>query len=94
MSRNGSELGTGDDRSGLPLADIRVVETGRFAAAPACATVLADWGAEVIKLEPPGGDPARGRGLIGGVSQPGSQNPRFALHNRSRRIVTPDLRLA
>ncbi len=49
-----------------PLSGVRVIEVGRFAAGPACATVLADWGADVIKIEPPGGDPARGRGVIEG----------------------------
>lgn len=71
-----------------PLAGIRVVEAGRFAAAPSCATVLADWGAEVIKLEPPDGDPARGPGSL---TQ--SVNPRFDVHNRTRRSVALDLGL-
>jgi crotonobetainyl-CoA:carnitine CoA-transferase CaiB-like acyl-CoA transferase len=69
----------------LPLTGYRIVEAGRLAAGPSCATVLADWGAEVIKLEPPGGDPARGAGRLGTV------NPRFALHNRSRRSLAVDL---
>ena len=73
-----------------PLSGIRVIEIGRFAAGPACATVLADWGAEVTKIEPPGGDPARGRGVIeqGGAPR---VNPRFEVHNRSRRSVVLDL---
>jgi len=62
-----------------------VVEAGRFASAPSCATVLADWGADVIKIEPPTGDPARGPGSIDGAS-----NPRFELHNRSRRSAAID----
>lgn len=71
-----------------PLAGIRVVEAGRFASAPSCGTVLADWGAEVIKLEPPGGDPARGPGSLEGGQ---GLNPRFDVHNRSRRSVVLDL---
>ncbi|GAA0985635.1 CaiB/BaiF CoA-transferase family protein [Acrocarpospora macrocephala] len=69
-----------------PLTGIRVVELGRFAAAPSCATVLADWGADVVKVEPPDGDPARGRG-----AHDGGANPRFQVHNRSRRSVALNL---
>lgn len=77
-----------DQPTDAPLAGIRVVEAGRFASAPSCATVLADWGAEVIKLEPPGGDPARAPGSLAR-----SVNPRFDVHNRTRRSVALDLRL-
>ncbi len=71
-----------------PLDGWTVVELGRFASAPSCATLLADWGATVIKIEPPEGDPARGPGSVAaGVVA----NPRFDLHNRSRRSVALDL---
>jgi crotonobetainyl-CoA:carnitine CoA-transferase CaiB-like acyl-CoA transferase len=76
-----------------PLSGVRVIEIGRFAAGPACATVLADWGADVVKIEPPGGDPARGRGLIEQQDVP-VVNPRFEVHNRSRQSLALDLRLA
>lgn len=43
-----------------PLDDIRVLELGAFLAGPFCGQLLADFGAEVIKVEPPGkGDPMR-----------------------------------
>ncbi len=43
-----------------PLSGLRILELGHFIAAPFCTRVLADLGAEVIKVEPPGkGDPAR-----------------------------------
>ena len=42
-----------------PLAGLKVIDAGSFIAAPAAATVMADLGAEVIKLEPPAGDPFR-----------------------------------
>ena len=51
--------GTAEERSG-PLADLRVIEMGQLLAGPFCGQLLADFGAEVIKLEPPGaGDPMR-----------------------------------
>lgn len=43
-----------------PLDDVRVLELGAFLAGPFCGQLLADFGAEVIKVEPPGkGDPMR-----------------------------------
>ena len=42
-----------------PLQGIKVVELATYVAAPACPRILGDWGAEVIKIEAPGGDPGR-----------------------------------
>lgn len=42
-----------------PLAGIRVLELGHFIAAPFATRVLGDLGAEIIKIEPPTGDPVR-----------------------------------
>ena len=42
-----------------PLAGIRVIEAATWLAAPSAAALLADLGADVIKIEPPGGDPWR-----------------------------------
>ena len=73
------------------LADLRVVELGVWVAAPAAAALLADWGADVIKVEPPAGDPMRNVfGALGiGNEMP---NPAFALDNRGKRSVVLDLR--
>jgi crotonobetainyl-CoA:carnitine CoA-transferase CaiB-like acyl-CoA transferase len=46
--------------SKLPLEGIRVIELGQLLAGPFTGTLLAYFGAEVIKVEPPGGDPIRG----------------------------------
>ncbi len=54
-----------------PLSDLRVIEMGQLLAGPFCGQLLADFGAEVIKIEPPGqGDPMRewGREKSGGRS--------------------------
>ena len=42
-----------------PLEGVNVVELGVWVAAPAAGGILADWGADVVKIEPPAGDPAR-----------------------------------
>lgn len=74
-----------------PLEGIRVVELGFWVAGPAAAGILADWGAEVIKIEPPTGDPMRGLFThAAGVDVP--INPPFELDNRGKRSITLDLR--
>ena len=73
------------------LAALRVVEMGVWVAAPAAGALLADWGADVIKVEPPSGDPMRNAfGSLGiGKDFP---NPAFAQDNRGKRSVVLDLR--
>jgi crotonobetainyl-CoA:carnitine CoA-transferase CaiB-like acyl-CoA transferase len=83
---------TGPDPDGFAaLADLRVVELGVWVAAPAASALLADWGADVIKVEPPAGDPMRHAfGSLGiAVDFP---NPAFAQDNRGKRSVVLDLR--
>ena len=46
----------------LPLQGLRLVELGHYIAAPFATRLLADLGAEVIKVEPPEGDPVRSWG--------------------------------
>lgn len=70
-----------------PLAGIKVVELGVWVAGPSCAAVLADWGADVIKIEPPEGDPFRGLGAAFGAVM----NPPFELDNRGKRSIALDL---
>ena len=74
---------------GGPLDGIRVVELGVWVAGPGAAGILADWGADVVKIEPPGGDPARSfqRTLGGDLDV----NPVFELDNRGKRGIALDL---
>lgn len=75
-----------------PLEGIRVVELGVWVAGPAAGGILADWGADVIKVEPPTGDPARIFGkMLGGDLD---SNPPFELDNRSKRSIVLDLSTA
>ncbi len=73
-----------------PLEGIRVVELGVWVAGPAAGCLLADWGADVVKIEPPGiGDPARTFSRMLGADLP--SNPIFENDNRSKRSIAIDL---
>jgi formyl-CoA transferase len=74
-----------------PLADLVVIELGTLIAGPFCGQILADFGAEVIKVEDPGkGDPMRqwGRSLPQGLS------PWWPVIGRGKKSVTVNLRSA
>jgi len=72
-----------------PLEDVRVVELGVWVAGPGAGGILADWGADVVKVEPPEGDPARNFGRMLGGDLP--TNPVFELDNRGKRSISLDL---
>ena len=71
-----------------PLDGFRVVEIGVWVAGPSCGAILADWGADVLKLEPPNGDPFRWFYRAYGV--PMDENPSFELDNRGKRSIVLD----
>lgn len=72
-----------------PLEGVNVVELGVWVAGPAAAGVLGDWGADVIKIEPLLGDPARTfQNLLG---RPMPDNPVFELDNRNKRSIALDI---
>ena len=76
---------------GGPLEGIKVVEMGVWVAGPAAGGILSDWGADVVKIEPPGlGDPARMFQYMLGGDLP--YNPVFENDNRSKRSIVADLR--
>ncbi|MCB1248223.1 MAG: CoA transferase [Acidimicrobiales bacterium] len=76
----------------LPLEGITVLEVDNWGFSPSAGTVLADWGADVIKVEPPGkGDPIRG--IFGAVSFGEGSMVNF-MHeqwNRNKRSMAIDL---
>lgn len=79
-----------------PMDGFRIVELGVWVAAPAAGAILADWGADVIKIEPPAGDPARSFGRMMGLDDDlgTASNPPFQMDNRSKRSIVLDLATA
>ncbi len=75
------------DRS-QPLAGVRVLEFGQAVSSPMCTMLLGDLGADVLKIEPPQGDPARGYGppFVAGES------PYFLSVNRNKRSTVFNLK--
>jgi crotonobetainyl-CoA:carnitine CoA-transferase CaiB-like acyl-CoA transferase len=71
-----------------PLEGVRVLECSSFLAGPVAAMLLADWGADVVKLEPIGGEVAR---HFEPASEPGMSSV-FLAGNRGKRSVCADLR--
>ncbi|MCA1409144.1 CoA transferase [Ensifer sp. IC3342] len=72
-----------------PLAGVKVLDLSRVLAGPYCTALLADLGAEVIKLEPPAGDDYR---HIGPFSR--GESALFTLNNRGKRSIVLDLKNA
>ena len=72
-----------------PLEGIKVVELGVWVAGPAAGGILADWGADVVKIESPTGDPARMFGRMLGLD--GDESPPFEMDNRGKRSIVLDL---
>jgi crotonobetainyl-CoA:carnitine CoA-transferase CaiB-like acyl-CoA transferase len=72
-----------------PLSGLRVLEIGHFVAAPFCTRLLGDLGADVIKIEPPEGDPVRrwGEDIDG-------RSLWWSMHGRNKRSVTVNLKSA
>ena len=80
-----------ESRHGRPLAGLRVVELTHWMAGPLAGGLLADWGADVIRVEPPGGDPMRAifAQLGARVDAP---NGGFVAANRGKRSVQLEIK--
>ena len=78
--------------SELPLGGVVVLDVSSFIAAPAAAVVLADFGADVIKIEPPGdGDPHR-NSFRNASYPPSDKNFPWQLDGRLKRSLSLDLK--
>lgn len=74
-----------------PLAGVRVLDLSRALAGPYCTMMLADAGADVLKVEPPAGDDSRGWGPIAHRGD-AEQSAYFLSANRGKRSVRLDLK--
>ena len=72
-----------------PLSGIKVVEVASWLAAPCCASLMADMGADVIKVEPPEGDTYRK--MFDAMLGDGSVHPSFQFDNRGKRGICVNL---
>ena len=87
MGETEQSAGLPDAGARPPLEGLRVVELGQYIAAPAAGQILSDLGADVIKLEPPGGDASRRLGWT-----KDDCGPMFSAYNRDKRSVVLDVR--
>lgn len=74
-----------------PFSGVRVIEVAAWTFVPAAAAILADLGADVIKVEPPSGDPQRALRNRLRSEDPDAPNPFLEIPNRGKRSITLDL---
>ena len=74
------------------MEHIKVVELSTYLAAPTAARVLAEWGADCIKIESPQGDPARTQGAVFNMPYSDEENLAFDVANFNKRFVTLNLK--
>jgi len=70
------------------LQGIKVVEYATYHAAPGAGLILSDWGADVVKVEPPAGDPIRN--FFGTIGVESAVNPAFEFDNGGKRSIVVD----
>ncbi len=78
--------------TGKPLEGIKVVDLTYYVAGPGTAKILSDWGADVIKIEPPGGEPGRMTGVTLGVPSEDDFNPYFGTYNANKKAIALNLK--
>jgi CoA:oxalate CoA-transferase len=72
-----------------PLADFRILDLSMFVAGPFGTATLAELGADVIKVEPPGGDPVRQNNVGPSIA---GESAQFHTYNHDKRSVILDLK--
>lgn len=93
MAQLAKPIGPDDARSALPLSGIRILDVASFIAAPVAATVLGDYGADVIKVEPLGeGDPNRTIAVVASGYPKSPVNYPWHLDSRGKRSLAIDLK--
>jgi crotonobetainyl-CoA:carnitine CoA-transferase CaiB-like acyl-CoA transferase len=75
-----------------PFEGVRVVELAQWVFVPVAGALLADWGADVVHIEPREGDPYRGLATQGIGAERGGVNLSLALANRGKRSLALDVR--
>ena len=84
--------GPPDRASAGPLDGIRVLEVAMYGFVPSAGAVLAEWGADVIKVEHAvTGDPQRGLRQTGSLRVEGDPNPNIEHANRGKRAIGLDM---
>lgn len=75
-----------------PMSGVRVLEVAQWTFVPAAGAVLADWGADVVKVEHPRtGDSQRGLRRLGNIAIEGTRNPVMEHANRGKRSIALDI---
>lgn len=93
MAQQVKPAGPEHARSTLPLSGIRILDVASFIAAPVAATVLGDYGADVIKVEPLGeGDPNRTIAVVASGYPKSPVNYPWHLDSRGKRSLAIDLK--
>ncbi|WP_262403440.1 CoA transferase [Actinomadura sp. CNU-125] len=87
MPSNGGAAGTGRRR---PFGGLRVIEASAGIAASYCGKMFADAGADVVKIEPPGGDPMRRWSASGADVPPDGHGPLFGYLNAGKRSTVAE----
>ena len=75
-----------------PFSGYRVIELTNYIAAPVCARLMSDWGADVIKIEPMGGDIFRFFGPVMSTPASEDENPLWEVTNAGKRGIVIDLK--
>lgn len=76
----------------LPLQGVKIVDLSMFMAAPQCGRALAEWGADVIKVEPPEGDAFRYAMMGTGFPKDENMNVLYQINNACKQHISLDLK--